>query len=127
MVNSPWKQARKEAQKVWARLPTGHDPLADKQEAKLRRVTLQQAYQDYLQTRKDLKPKTLYDYSRVMTIGFSDWLEQPLLFITKDQVAKRHTTLGEAHGEAYANLATRVLRALFNFAAASTKMGKAVR
>lgn len=42
---------------------------------------------------------------------------KPILAITKDAVAKRHMAIAEAHGEAYANLSMRLLRALFNFAA----------
>lgn len=38
--------------------------------------------------------------------------------INKDMVAKRHIKLGEDNGEAYANLAMRFLRALFNFSIA---------
>jgi hypothetical protein len=34
-----------------------------------------------------------------------------------DKVAKHHEKLGKENGEAYANLAMRLLRALFNFAA----------
>ena len=40
-----------------------------------------------------------------------------MISITKDKIAKHHEKLGDAHGEAYANLAMRVLRAIFNFAA----------
>jgi integrase len=59
-----------------------------------------------------------------MKVAFPDWLNKPLLNISKDKVAKRHTNLGEEHGEAYANLAMRVLRALFNFAAGQYEDGK---
>ena len=111
------EQARKEATKLLGQIASGKDPIADKQEAKLKSVTLGQTYQDYILTRKDLKPKTLYDYQRVMEVAFPAWKDRPLLTITKDQVAKRHAKLGEENGEAYANLAMRVLRALFNFAA----------
>lgn len=111
------EQARKEAQKILGQIATGFDPIAQKQQVKARNVTLQTVYQDYINTRKNLKPKTLYDYKRVMDNVFADWQKKPLLDITKDKVAKRHAQLGEEHGEAYANLAMRVLRALFNFAA----------
>jgi hypothetical protein len=50
-----------------------------------------------------------------MKESFSDWANKPLLDITKDLVAKRHSKLGES-SEARANLSMRVLRALFNFA-----------
>lgn len=111
------EQARKEAQKMLGQIATGFDPIAEKQQAKAQKVTLHTVFQDYINTRKGLKPKTLYDYKRVIDNVFADWQKKPLLDITKDKVAKRHAQLGEQHGEAYANLAMRVLRALFNFAA----------
>ena len=52
-----------------------------------------------------------------MRVAFGDWEDKKLLSINKDKVAKRHSLLGKEHGEAYANLAMRLLRALFNFAA----------
>jgi integrase len=82
----------------------------------MRGATLKEVMEDYLHARKALKPKTLYDYNRVLKIAFADWKDKPILAITKDKVAKHHEKLGKEHGEAYANLAMRVLRALFNFA-----------
>lgn len=72
---------------------------------------------DYLRARKSLKSKTLYDYQRVLDIAFASWENKPLISITKDKVAKHHENLGQERGQAYANLAMRLLRALFNFAA----------
>jgi integrase len=111
------EQARCEAKKLLGRIATGHDPAAEKKKAQLKAITLEQTYQDYILARKGLKPKSLYDYQRVMAVSFSDWRSRPLLNITKDKVSQRHRRLGEEHGEAYANLSMRVLRALFNFAA----------
>lgn len=54
----------------------GIDPLAEKHSAKMREVTLQQVMQDYLQARKSLKPKTLYDYNRVLNIAFAKWQKE---------------------------------------------------
>lgn len=79
------EQARKEAKKLLGQIATGHDPIAEKKESQLKSVTLEQTYQDYIQTRQDLKPKSLYDYQRVMQVSFSDWLNKPLLAITKEQ------------------------------------------
>lgn len=109
--------ARKEAQKLLGQIASGKDPIADKQAAKIREVTLKEVYTGYLKTRKSLKPKTIYDYNRVVNIAFAHWLQKPLTSITKDKVAKIHEKLGQEHGHAYANLSMRVLRALFNFAA----------
>jgi integrase len=46
---------------------------------------------------------------------FSDWLEKPLVDISKDMVAKRHTKAGE-RSKVQSNFALRILRAVFNFA-----------
>lgn len=111
------KQARDEAKILMGKIASGIDPIAEKRLEKARAVTLKEAMEAYLKARKSLKAKTLYDYNRVMNIAFVDWQNKPLTSITKDKIAKRHTSLGEEHGEAYANLAMRILRALFNFAA----------
>lgn len=111
------EMARNEAQKILGQIATGIDPLAEKRAAKMREVTLNEVFTDYLHARKSLKPKTLYDYNRVIKVAFAKWRDKPLIAITKDKAAKHHEHLGREHGEAYANLAMRVLRALFNFAA----------
>ncbi len=111
------EQARREAQKLLGQIAAGIDPLTEKRMKKMRAITLNQVMQDYLQTRKSLKPKTLYDYKRVLQVAFANWKDKPLTAITKDKITKHHEKLGQEHGAAYANLAMRVLRALFNFAA----------
>jgi integrase len=111
------EQARKEAQKLLGKIAAGIDPIAEKQSAKATIVTLNEVFHAYLNARKSLKPKTLYDYKNVIRVAFADWKNRTLLSITKDKVAKHHEKLGETHGAAYANQAMRVLRALFNFAA----------
>ncbi|MBS0351615.1 MAG: integrase family protein [Proteobacteria bacterium] len=111
------EQARREAQKLLGKIATSIDPRAEKQTIELHATTLDQAFQDYLKARKALKPRTLYDYRRIMECVFSEWNNKPLLAITKDKVAKLHTQLGEERGQACANLTMRLLRALFNFAA----------
>jgi len=110
-------QARKEAQKIIGQIATGIDPIAEKRTAKMNAITLNEVFDDYTKARKSLKHNTLYNYKRVLTIAFAGWGTKPLISITKDKVAKHHTKLGKENGEAYANLAMRLLRALFNFAA----------
>jgi integrase len=111
------EQARKEAQKLLGKIATGRDPIAEKRADKMREVTLEEVFEDYLRARKSLKHNTLYNYKRVLKVAFESWGSKPLLSITKDKVAKHHEKLGSERGEAYANLAMRMLRALFNFAA----------
>ena len=110
------EQARKEAQKIIGQIATGIDPIAEKLAAKMSAVTLNEVFEDYIKARKSLKHNTLYNYRRVLTVAFANWGKRPLVSITKDKVAKHHEKLGKDHGEAYANLAMRLLRALFNFA-----------
>jgi integrase len=110
------EQARKQAQKLLGQIATGIDPLAERREKKARGVTLQETFDAYLKARKALKPLTILDYTRLMKQVFSDWQNKPLLDITKDMVAKRHSEYG-VRSPARANSAMRFLRALFNFAA----------
>lgn len=118
------EQARKAGMEALSKLAGGMNPNDQKKEERVKAVTLAEAFTDYLGTRKDLKPKTLKDYERVIGTAFADWRTKPLLSITKDMVSKRHKQLGEQNGEAWANLSMRVLRALFNFAAGQYEDGQ---
>ncbi|HSW69775.1 MAG TPA: integrase family protein [Gammaproteobacteria bacterium] len=109
------EEARIEAKKILGKIAAGGDPVADKKQARAKSVTLKEVFEEYLKTRKALKLTTVFDYQRVMKEAFSTWLYKPLLDINKDMVARRHSKLGES-SHARANLAMRVLRALFNFA-----------
>jgi integrase len=111
------EMARGKALEMLGQIAMGIDPVAEKRAAEMRQVTLQDVFNDYIQTRKDLKPSTVINYRQILTKAFVKWANKPLLSISKDKIAKHHEKLGESHGEAYANLAMRVLRALFNFAA----------
>lgn len=109
------EQARKEAQKVLGRIAAGADPIAERQEALARSVTLSEAFAAYLAARKDLKASTLKDYHQLMNTAFRDWQHRELAAITKDHIARRHAKLGEK-SPARANNAMRLLRAVYNFA-----------
>lgn len=116
------EQARREATKLLGAIATGRDPVAERKQARIEAVTLGEAFAEYL-TGHELRPKTVKDYERVMGVSFGDWRKRPLLDITGDLVGKRHAVLGERYGKAWANLSMRVLRALFNFAAANYEVG----
>ncbi len=111
------EMARKEVQKLLGQIAIGIDPVAEKRAEKMREVTLNEVFNDYIQVRKSLKHNTLYNYKRVLSTAFAGWGDKSCLTITKDKVARHHEKLGKENGEAYANLAMRLLRALFNFAA----------
>lgn len=109
--------ARSLAEERLGAIASGRDPDAEKRTAKAKAVTLSEAFVDMLAART-LKPRSIYDYRRVMAVAFPDWQKRALVAITKDAVERRHRLLGDQHGEAYANLALRVLRATLNYAAA---------
>ena len=117
------EQARKEAHKLLGQIAVGRNPPAEKKSEALQGTTLQQAFDDFIAVRKKLKARTLYDYQRIMKTVFADWQNKAMLKISKDMVAKRHSKIGAEHGEAYANLSMRFLRALFNFAIAQYEDG----
>jgi integrase len=117
------EQARKEAHKLLGHIAMGHNPPAEKKYEALQGTTLEQAFNDFITVRKKLKARTLYDYQRIMKTVFVDWQNKVMLEIGKDMVAKRHSKIGTEHGEAYANLSMRFLRALFNFAIAQYEDG----
>ncbi|TAL65060.1 MAG: DUF4102 domain-containing protein [Legionella sp.] len=108
--------ARKKATELLGQIAMGKDPVAEKRAESIRSITLNEVFNEYLKTRKTLKPKTISNYSQIINKAFPTWKNKPILSITKDRIAKHHEKLGTEHGEAYANLAMRVLRALFNFA-----------
>lgn len=132
-------QARSEARKHLVDMAKGINPNDVKAEKRLKAMTLADVFDDFLAARKNLKPRTIYDYQRLMgilppskskpkdnrqeAVTFSDWTSKPVTEITKDMVIKRHTLMG-TRSEAQANLAMRFLRSLFNFAMAKYEDSK---
>lgn len=94
----------------------GSNPIAEKRALRVKSVTLKEVFTAYLESH-DLKPGTVIDYRNASNQSFSDWLDKPILSITKDMVERRHRSRGQ-RSKARANNAMRVLRALFNYAAA---------
>jgi len=110
------EQARNQAKAILLMMSKGINPNDEAREQKARSMTLQHVFQDFLIARKSLKPRTVYDYKRIMGTYLSSWNNKAITDITKDMIAKRHAELGET-SQAQANLTMRFLRALFNFAA----------
>jgi integrase len=110
------EQARRQAQKVLSRVAEGIDPVIERRAQRARSVTLKEALDAYLDAR-ELKLTTIKDYRAAVRESYPDWLDKPLVFITKDMVERRHRQRGE-QSKARANLAMRLLRAVFNYAAA---------
>lgn len=109
------EQARQEAKSILGMIAKGVNPNDLKKTEKAKSVTLKQVFGAYLKTRSQLKPRTVYDYTRFMSSYFADWQNKPVYEISKDMIERRHRELG-ARSPAQANLAMRFIRAIFNFA-----------
>jgi hypothetical protein len=110
------EQAREKAKLVNANVEGGGSPVAERKAKRAQSVTLRDAFKDFLKARKNLSPRTVYDYERLMGLhaeedrtdskrsknkprrsgeSFKDWLDKPVVSITKDMVEKRHAQMGE--------------------------------
>lgn len=116
------EQARKQATKLAGQLAMGGNPIADRQREKMLALTLEQVFADFVRVRP-LKDRTLYDYRRLIEVAFAQYKTRPLTALTKGAALQLHRALGQDRGEAYANLAMRFLRSLFNFAIAHYEDG----
>lgn len=108
-------EARLLAMKHLTLIASKIDPLAVDKAVIVKKTTLAEAFESYLQMRKNLKASTVKDYRRTIDGALSDWRDQPLLSITRDMVEIRHRKLGQK-SHARANNSMRVLRAVFNHA-----------
>jgi integrase len=110
-------KARKEAKVQLGNMASGVNPIVKKREDRAKSVTLSQAFDDYLLSRKDLKPGTVSGYRHSINHHLPEWKDRPLSTITKTMIEKKHMAIGESSsGKAQANLSMRLLRAIFNFA-----------
>lgn len=116
-------QARELAREKLLQMAQGIDPNAEKRKEKKEREqedqaykekpTLKQAFDTYF-TLKDLKPRTREDYTIVLNKYLEDWHDIKLDDINRRMVQARHAELSQ-RSKAQANLAMRVLRAVYNF------------
>jgi integrase len=109
------EQARKQAMTFLGDVATGQDPIKEEKAKRAKSATLLDAFTNYLQARKDLKPYTIKDYTRSIDTSLKDWQNKALVDISKDMVEIRHRDLGK-RSHARANNTMRLLRAVFNHA-----------
>ena len=138
------EQARTAAAQVNALVEAVGNPGDELKAKRAKGVTLRETFAEFLRARKNLSPRTVYSYERIMGFhaeedrtdarrskhkprrsgeSFKDWLDKPIVSITKDMVEKRHAKMGE-FSHAQANCSMRVLRTVLNFAAAKYENSK---
>jgi integrase len=108
------EKARNEAKDKMVELGKGKNLNAIKRNQRMGTVTLEKAFNDFLDTR-ELKPRTISDYTKQMNGYFKDWQRKQIADISRDMCGRRHKLLGDKHGHAQANQSFRFLRSLFNF------------
>ena len=117
--------ARVKAKKFLEQMADGISPVQVRRERRTRRereqqekaITLQKVFEDYKAANPELKPRTVYDYDRIMRTYLAPWTAKPIIEITRDLVERKYLDLGKK-SKAQANLAMRFLRALCYFASA---------
>ena len=135
----PTDQARKMAQKLINEMFEGKDINARKKAAGGESVTLEQAFKDFIEER-DLKDKTIHDYTLSMGNAFKMWKRKRLVDINRDMIKRKYSQIRKdaqaryvsrakemgrtpdesvvaKRGTAQANLDMRFLRALMNYSA----------
>ena len=111
------EQARQHARELSVDIARGKNPIQERKTNKIKHISLDEVFEDYLITRKTLRPATVHDYRRCIQGALKEWCHLPLDLINKDMVEKKHRALGNK-SEARANDTMRVLRAVFNHAMA---------
>ncbi|MCH7729413.1 MAG: integrase family protein [Planctomycetes bacterium] len=113
------EKARRQAHIWLGLLAEGKNPFKEDDDRAREKLTLRYVFKEYLDARKTLKPKTIEEYQQMIDRAFRDWHNRSLTEITKAMVQQRHLWLGRRNGPHYANNALRLLRAIYNFAAAA--------
>jgi integrase len=109
------EQARNQARIILGQIAKGANPNEVSRDERIKRITLQDAFDDFLIARKNLAPATVYGYKRAFEKHFGDWKRKLLTDITKDMIERRHGLMG-INTPVQANQSMRFLRSLFNFA-----------
>lgn len=108
--------ARSMAQKAFNELASGKDLNQEKRASRVKAVTVEDAFNEYMRIREaHLSKNTISNYRAIMDGKLKSIAKKPLKSITRVQVLELHRKLSQ-ESESAANTTMRVLRAIFNFA-----------
>lgn len=108
------EQARAQSKKHLLEISDGKNPVKEKQAKLKESYTLDFVFADYLEKRK-LQPSTVRGYHQVINCYFKDYREKPFKSVDEAAIKNIHSTVS-TKSQAQADLAMRLMRALFNFA-----------
>lgn len=121
------EQARKLAIKTLAELASGVNPNQEKKAQEAQEMTLREVFETYKESKLasgGLKPKTIQVYESALNRSFPDWLDKPIVNITREKVIDRYHQIATNEGprskqggaKAQASQSMRTLRSIINFA-----------
>ena len=108
-------EARNHARSILAEVSFGKNPHDEEKARKAKLITLSEALDDYIKSRVNLKKSTIQDYRRTFKFYLGDWLNKPLIEISKDMVEAKFRKIGE-DTPSQANKTMRNFRAIVNYA-----------
>jgi integrase len=108
-------EARVRAKKILSEISEGKNPHDVEKARKVKLVTLAEVLESYLELRSNLKPSSVQDYRQTLSSYLGDWLNKPIIEITKDMVEARFRKLSK-FSPSRANKTMRNLRAILNYA-----------
>ncbi len=108
------EQSRQHAKKHLLQISDGKNPIKERQIKLQESYTLNFVFTDYLEKRH-LQKSTVRGYTQVIHCYFKDYREKPLKNLDEAVIKKIHSVVSTT-SQAQADLAMRVMRALFNFA-----------
>ena len=112
--NMTIEQARSQTKKHLLQISDGKNPIKEKVAKLKEKITLSFVLNDYIEKRK-LKASTVRGYTQAVNCYFKDYKEKPFKILDETIIKGIHAEVSQK-SEAQADLAMRVLRALFNFA-----------
>jgi integrase len=112
--NMTIEQARTHAKKHLLQISDGKNPVQEKKAKIKEEYTLSFILTDYIEKRK-LKDSTVRGYKQAVNCYFKNFKDKPFKMLDEQTVKSIHAEVSKK-SQAQADLAMRVLRALFNFA-----------
>jgi integrase len=107
--------ARKRAEELAGTMRGGTDPVEERRRVTGDNTTLREAWELYEAhlTAKERSPVTRAGYWLLLKTHCADWLDRPLVEITRQAARARHVHIGEERGKYAANATMRALRAVW--------------